>query len=324
MKILVSLFSKNPLMNVPDSFVNNLREEFPEIIFFVTRNKDALLKEIRDSDAIITYLIKTGWLKEIEKLRWVHFAGSGSSNLIPQQVLNSNIILTKSKGINANEVCEYVIALILALTKRLDVWVQAKLSGNINIQSPENSPGNLNGKVAGILGLGSIGQRVAKVLKGFNMKVIGTEVHTEMSLKYIDEIYPPDKYDVVLGNSDYIIITLPLTNSTRGMMGRNEFKMMKRSAFLINVSRGEIVQEDELIFALKEKIIAGAGLDVFKNEPLDSENELYKMENVIITPHVAGYSTDYWDNLYRLISYNIKNFINGKELKYKIDKITGF
>lgn len=156
-----------------------------------------------------------------------------------------------------------------------------------------------------------IGKETAKIAKAFGMKVLGVR-HSGNPLEFVDEMYTTDQLNVFLPNCDYVVVTLPLTQKTSRLFGAVQFKQMKPSAFFINIGRGEIVVESELIQALKEGTIAGAGLDVFEKEPLHLDSPLWEMDNVIITPHTSG-STEYYDQrvIENILIPNLKNYIAG-------------
>ncbi len=150
----------------------------------------------------------------------------------------------------------------------------------------------IHNKTIGLIGAGAIGKETARIAKAFGMKVIGVR-HSGKPEEYFDEMFTSGQLNDVLPQCDYVVVTLPLTQETRQLFGAKQFTLMKDSAFFINIGRGEIVKERDLIDALQNGVIAGAGLDVFEKEPLSEDSPLWELDNVIVTPHTAG-STEYY------------------------------
>jgi len=183
----------------------------------------------------------------------------------------------------------------------------------------------LSGKTAGLVGLGRIGSEIAKKAKCFGMKVIATRRNPSAPKPdYVDKLVPPCNLEELLADSDFVIIQIPLTKDTEGMFGEKELRPMKRTAYLVNASRGNIIKEHELIEALKKGRIASAALDTFSMEPLPEDSPLWNMQNVIITPHVAGLTPRYMERLTDLFCDNLRRFMNDEPLINVVDKSRGY
>jgi phosphoglycerate dehydrogenase-like enzyme len=177
----------------------------------------------------------------------------------------------------------------------------------------------------GLIGLGSIGQRVAQNARSFGMRVIATRrTLTKEFIPEIDELVPRDRLEYLLKESDFVVLALPLTPATRNYIGERELRVMKPSAFLINISRGGLLDESALIDALQEQRLAGAGLDAFQMEPLPPENPLWHMDGVIITPHIGGLSPYLVENANRLFMENLRRYLIGKPLLNVFDRDRGY
>jgi len=181
-------------------------------------------------------------------------------------------------------------------------------------------------KLLGIVGFGTIGQSLARKAKAFGMKVMATKNRMEKGekQKYVDRLLPRDKFREFLCTADFVVLTVPLTKETHHMIGSKELDCMKETAILINAARGGVIDEKALINALIEKKIAGAGLDVFEEEPLSPKSRLWDMENVIITPHVAGSRRDYFKKVGEIFRINLNRYMNGKPLLNLLDKRLGY
>ncbi|CUS81143.1 D-isomer specific 2-hydroxyacid dehydrogenase, NAD binding domain, partial [Candidatus Kryptonium thompsonii] len=162
-----------------------------------------------------------------------------------------------------------------------------------------------------------------KVAKAFGMYVIGMK-RTKTKVEYVDEVVTRAEMQHLLENSDFIVVVLPLTDETHHLIGEKEFNMMKKKPYFFNIGRGAVVDEKALINALKEGKIRGAGIDVFEDEPLPSDSPLWEMENVLVTPHIAGLFPNYWEEPTNLFIENFKRYINGKELINVVDKLAGY
>ena len=180
----------------------------------------------------------------------------------------------------------------------------------------------LKSKTIGIIGFGQIGKAIAKKVKAFDMHVIATKrlqkkVETK---KFVDELIPFSEINRLLKESDYVVIACPLTPLTKGMISTVQLKKMKPSSFIINIARGAIIDELALIHALQSKKIAGAGLDVFKNEPLEKSNPLFDMDNVFLSPHISGNFPEYQEDVIVQFAENLDRYFSGKALKNRVCK----
>ena len=230
-------------------------------------------------------------LKLSPKLRYIQSIGAGYEQF-PLGALKARVIrLTSASGANRNAVSEHAFALILALTRQIHTGRDNQnrrlwrgMISNIEVREDE-----LPGKTLGIIGLGAIGSRLAKLAKAFDMRVIATKRNPTTVQEHVDQVYAPDRLSELLRESDFVVLTCSLTEETRGLIDGQALTEMKPSAYLINVARGACVDEPSLLKALKRGAIAGAGLDVFHNEPLSGDNPLWSMEN-----GECGNHTPYW------------------------------
>ena len=253
-------------------------------------------------------------------LRWIHSTGAGVERLLGPEVKSREIVVTSSSGIH-KAVVEHVFAFMLAFFRRLHVALRSQLQRQWERRRAVGE--ELEGKTLGILGLGTIGAEISQKARAFGMRVIGMK-RTPSSVPGVERVVGLDELHTVLKESDVVVVALPMTPITRGLIGEAEFQVMKRSALFINIGRGPIVREDALIRALREGWIAGAALDVFEREPLPPESPLYEFENVIITPHVSGTSPAYMDRAIPLFCENLRRYLTGESLVNVVDKELGY
>lgn len=255
------------------------------------------------------------------RLKWVHVPVAGADHFLEKEIVESPVLLTNTR-IHATAIGEFVIWLMLMFAKQGISCFRVKQEKHWKPFTPML----LCSKTVGILGLGNIGNEVARLSKVFGMRVIATRrsVRRMVLPKYIDKIVPRERLNELLPESDFVILTLPFTSETEKMIGENELRMMKPTAYLINVARGRIVDEHALIVALQERWIAGAGLDTFVTEPLPEESRFWKLPNVIITPHVAGNMENYQDLAVKVFCENLRRYLSNKKLLNIVDKKRGY
>lgn len=318
MKVLVNY-------ELSDRLKNRIKKTVECVDLVFTTDPEESLSEIRDSDALFGYLTPE-MLEVAQKLKWNQTPMAGLARYLPKlpELIESEIIVTNAAGIYDEEIATHVFALITAFSRDLPtlirsqddgVWVDRK---NLRIEP-------LLGKTLGVIGLGGIGTEVAKRGNAFGMRVIATRAHPEKGKpSFVEKMWGIEGLNQLLEESDFTVICTPHTPATEKMIRRKELKTMKKSSFLINIGRGVSIDLKDLAFSLLSGEISGAGLDVFEEEPLPKDSPLWKMKNVIITPHVAaaGLSSLYEERRVEIFLNNLKNFIEGKDLTNIVDKRT--
>jgi len=291
--------------------------------FFHIDNDNGLKNKINDLDILATYEISESvFSKRSNRLKWIHFGTAGIEQSLFSSILKSKTIITNASGVHASPVSEFSLGMILYLSKEFNGCEEFKNSGNWTQWELARKTIQLKGKIVGIIGFGNIGKAIAKKAKAFDMKVIATRRLQKKveKKKIVDELIPLSNLDYLLTESDYVIIACPLTPLTMGMIGGNELAKMKSSSFIINIARGAIIDESALINSLKQKQIAGAGLDVFSAEPLDKNNPLFELDNVFLSPHIAGNFPEYQKDVVMQFADNLNRFLAGGKLKNRVCK----
>ncbi|WP_186578836.1 D-2-hydroxyacid dehydrogenase [Aquibacillus kalidii] len=296
--------------DIDNKLVEAIRKTIPNWEVIVGKDDAIWSKHMDDAEVI------AGWKEGMENivrqantnLRWIQSWSAGVDYYPLQDLENKSIYLTSATGVHAYPISETIFAMMLGFTRKLHSYVRNQVNKR---WANENINGELHGKTIGIIGVGAIGKETAKIANAFGMKVIGVR-NSKMEEPYIDQMVTTNQVNEILPNCDFIVVTLPLTQNTYHYFGPEQFNLMKPSSFFVNIGRGEVVNEQALIQALKNQQIAGAGLDVFEKEPLDKQSSLWEMENVIITPHTAG-ATAYYDNrvVEDILIPNLKQYITG-------------
>ncbi len=260
-------------------------------------------------------------LAQSEALKLVHVGSTGVDRYMVPEFQQSGIILVNSRGVHGPTVADHAMAMLLALSRGFhEAWDNRRhRKWDAKVESVVNLPG----KTAGLLGLGAIGLEVAARCKAFGMRAIGTRRNPQQS-ELVDRVLPPSGLNQVLSESDFVVCSLPLTRETHHLLTISEFSLMKPSAFFINVGRGAVVKEEDLIVALSKGMFKGAGLDVFEEEPLPAESPLWDMPNVIITPHSAGFDEGHSKKTFDIFLENLVRYQQGLPLINVVDKQLGY
>jgi phosphoglycerate dehydrogenase-like enzyme len=306
--------------NIGADEIRKIREAAPSAAI-VSAEAANLNEQAADADAIIG-TIDPDLLRAAKKLRWVQVYSAGVEHYVFPELVESTVVLTNCKILQGPEIADHAVSLLLALTR--DLYIAIPGRAKEEWQRREYSPIELRGKTAVIIGVGGIGFQIAQRTHAFDMTVIGIDPK-DMPLNYfVSRMLPPDQLDTVLPQADVVFMAAPLTPKSQGMMGRRQFGLMKKGSYFIAVSRGKTYDSDALVEALKAGRLAGAGLDVTNPEPLPKGHPLWKFENVIITPHVAGQSDGVQARRMALIEENVARFVRGEPLLNVVDKRRGY
>ena len=282
------------------------------------RELDAILAE---TDIVYGMRVPVNLLPRSPKLKWIQVTSAGVDRYLTDEFKKSSVMLTNVSGIHATPIGEFVMEMMLMWAKKAPLCFELKQK-----KEWQRFPSTvLRGKTVGIIGLGSIGQEVARLSKAFRMRVIATRRSPrKQTARNVDLLLPPNGLLRLLAESDYVAICLPLTKETRKLIGESELRAMKPTAFLMNIGRGPIIDEDALVKALEQKWIAGAGLDVFATEPLPKESRLWDMPNLIFSPHISGGQEEYEQQATELFCRNLKRYIEEKRLINLVNKELGY
>jgi phosphoglycerate dehydrogenase-like enzyme len=276
--------------------------------------------------------IAAGWLKpddvlRLPKLRWAqHWAAGVDAFTSNPDIAAGNFMLTNGSGVHTIPITEHILAYLLSFARGLHCAVRAQVDHRWG--KPEDpcryDVFELPGKTMVLIGVGAIGERTARMASALGVRVIGVRRDPSKGAKTITEMVSPDRLLEVLPRADFVVLTVPLTDATRGMIGDAELRAMKETAIVINIGRGGTIQEDALIQALQEERIGGAGLDVFENEPLPPDSPLWDMPNVIVTSHYAGHNPHYNDRAMNIFLDNLHHYISGTALHNVVDMDAGY
>lgn len=289
-------------------------------------NDANVMSEIVDADAYIGE-ITSPEVRAGRNLKWVGVMSAGVERvLFPRDgtsaLRDSNITLTNNKIVQGREIADHALAMLLMLSRNLYILYR---NDQQQLWNPRSFHGiELNGKTAVVVGVGGIGTQIAVRAHAFGMTVIGVDTEDKPFVPFLKKVVKPDQFDDVIPQADVIFISVPDTPKSHKMMGTHQFELMKKNSYFIAVSRGGIYDINGLVKALDEKRLAGAGVDVTDPEPLPKGHALWKFENVIITPHIAGRSDQDTVRMVGTIKENIRRFVEGKPLINVVDKQKGY
>lgn len=290
-----------------DGYLSAVKARFPELSVKAFSREEEIGSLIERADILLTRKISDGLLRRAKKLQWIQVKTSGVNYIVDLPSYKKDILLTSARGIHGPQVSEMAMLLMLALNRNFPQ----------NVKNQEKRvwarwPGKLlYGKQVGILGIGVIGEEIAKKCKAFGMTVHGIDI-VDRRIDSVDYFYNPSALLQVMPKVDYFVIVVPYTRETEHMINREVLSAMKPTSYLVNLGRGKVVDEAALIEALKQEKIAGAGLDTFATEPLPQDHPLWGLRNLIVTPHVAGASENYVEQVFSIFGENLSRFLKGE------------
>ena len=296
-------------------------------VMYADKGGDAAAREklnaiLANAEIIYGFGLPVDVIARAPKLKWVQMTSAGVDRFLTDELRQSKVIMTNVRGMHAVPMGEFVLNKMLMFAKGAQNCFQQKQGK----QWKPFMPSMLHSKTVGIVGLGSIGHEVARLSKAFGMRVLAMRRSEgkAKATRYVDGTFPQGQLKQMLSESDFIVLTVPLTSETHKFIGEAELRSMKPTAFLINVARGNVVDEEALVRALEGNRIAGAALDVFAVEPLPAGSRLWDLSNVIFSPHIAGGMEGYAEQANDIFCENLKRYLAGKKLLRIVDKNKGY
>ncbi|HEY2361918.1 MAG TPA: D-2-hydroxyacid dehydrogenase [Candidatus Angelobacter sp.] len=325
-KIAILLHDEFEMWRPPAWFVEKLRAEFPQVEISNSTQKRNDEQALDGADVMIGWSLPPEQLRAAKSLRWIYSITAAIDQFLYPELISTDITLTNAGSVHGPVVAEHAIAMLLALAKRLPSatrYQQRRKWAMEAIWKEQPRPREVRGASLVVVGLGSIGAEVASMAAALKMHVIGVREHQERGTAGAHEVVGYNALDSAIARADFVVLAAPFTERTRHLIDARRLQLFKPTAFLINVSRGALVDEAALVNALRDRL-AGAALDVFEEEPLSRWSPLWKMPQVLITPHTAFLTENVWQRHYEVFVANLKRYLAGAALEGVIDKKRGY
>ncbi|WFU71262.1 D-2-hydroxyacid dehydrogenase [Bradyrhizobium sp. CB2312] len=311
------------LLNIPtaEAYARLIAERFPKVRAIVASDPERLVQYVGQADVLLAARFPVEVFDQARKLRWFQCINAGVDSMLPIRDKARHITVTNARGIHGDIIADFVMAGVTMLHWDFRRYLREQSERKWR---PRYDVAPLADKTLGVLGLGSIGATIARRAKSAGMTVVGSKRDISVPVEGVDALFASDALEDLLPLCDFLVLAVPATVETVGLIGAAQLARMRRDAFLINIARGSVIVEAELIKALQTGTIAGAMLDVFKREPLPYDSPLWDMPNVIATPHVAGSPTNYTARVFSIFADNIERFQRGQALKNVVDLGRGY
>jgi phosphoglycerate dehydrogenase-like enzyme len=328
MRLVICVINPSPIWNWPEWATEKLRAEFPAVEVVDVREARNLDDLLPDTDALVTSVrLRPQQIASAKRLRWIHSPSAAVHHLLSPELAAAPITLTNGAVVHGSVVAEHAMALLLGLARGLRRAASAQDErrwSQRELWSSFGGLGELRGRTILIVGLGHIGRELAPRLRPFGVHLAGIRNHPELGPAGCDEVFPPAALAEQVSRADAVVLALPVTDSTRGLIGAAELERFKAGAWLVNVGRGDLVDELALIAALQSGHLGAAALDVFEHEPLAAESPLWTMPQVLITPHIGSTTGPSWKRQAELVGRNLHHLLAGEPLEEVVDKTRGY
>lgn len=327
MKVVTFFHLQEVRWALPESERERLESDVPGVRVVSVEDPSELSGALADAEVFAGFHFPSQHFAAARQLRWVHSASAGvEANLFPELV-HSDVVLTNSAGVHAISIPEHVLGQMLVLARNFHEAVRLQTRAEWNrfqVITFGSSISELCGANLAVLGAGAIGRNLARLAAALGMHVRVMRRDPSRPVPGAEAVVVPDRLHELLGWADWVVCALPLTAETRGLIGTREIQAMRSSACLINVGRGESIDEHALGDALRRGALAGAALDVFVEEPLSPTHPFWALPNLVLTPHISGYTRHYFRNVLDIFADNLRRFANGRPLRNVVDKQLGY
>ncbi len=326
-KLVICVWHPFTLWRPPADVAVHVRRRWPGMRVVHLPTYDGLDAEMPDTDIFVGWSLKPQQFRMAKQLKWIHATAAGVDQLMYPELRQSSVVLTNASGVHSIPMAEHILGTIIALARRFPSavryqswhhWAQQE------IWDEPIRPRELHGQTLLLVGFGAIGQEVAKRVRPLGMQIWACTRSGKTDSPDVDRVVPSTQLDDVLREADYVVLAAPVTPETHLLMNEKRLACMKPTAFLLNVSRGSLVDETALVKALQQRAIAGAALDVTQIEPLPPDHVLWTLENVFITPHISAVSEFLWDRQTELLLENLERWFAGREMINRVNLQRGY
>lgn len=304
----------------PDGYATLIRRRFPDLRVLSAKDATTLDCYLAEADVLLAPRFPVEAFDKARRLRWFQCSNAGVESILPIRDRIRGLIVTNARGMHGEIIADFVMAGVTMMHWNFPRFMREQSRREWHPR--EVAP--LAERTLGVVGLGSIGVAIARRGKSVGMTVVGSKRDLTEPIAGVDKLFPPNGLSELLHLSDFVVLAVPNVPETTRLIGYEQLRLMRRTAFLVNIARGSVVAENELIEALRAGTIAGALLDVFEREPLPANSALWTMPNVIVTPHIAGNPIDYTRRLFEIFSDNLQRFLARQPLRNVVDLRRGY
>jgi len=323
--VLEAVRFDNAVWDLPGRFVDALRQRFPAVRFSSPPDLAAARTRVDDADVVIGWAVTPDNFAAARRLRWVHATSAGVGSLLFPAMVDSDVTVTNSRGLHADAMAEHTLAVMLGFVRRLHHARDAQRERRWAQDAMWSAGfGALSGTTMVLVGLGAVGSAIARRARALGVRVVAVRRRPHPDPGAADEQHAPEALADVLPRADWLVLAAPLTTATRQLVGAAELARLRPSAVLVNIGRGQLVDESALVAALRAGALAGAALDVMADEPLPDASPLWDLPDVVLTPHVSGVGPLYWERAMAIFEDNLARFIDGRPLANVVDKREGY
>jgi phosphoglycerate dehydrogenase-like enzyme len=326
-KIVAYFRLKEVRWTIADQDVARLEAGWPGVRIVSLEGDERLAAELADAEVFVGWDFPAEHFAAAKRLCWIHSASAGVENNLFPALVASDVVLTSSAGLHSVCIPEHVLGQLLVLARNFheaERLRQRREWNRFGVIAFNGGIRELKGSKLAILGAGAIGRSLVPMAVGLGMHVRVMRRDASRAVPGAEAVVPPSGLHELLAWADFVVLAVPSTPETKGMIGEKELAAMRSSAFLVNVARGEVVDEQALARVLAAGGLAGAALDVFSEEPLPAEHPFWELPNLVLTPHVSGYTPGYFDKMLALFEDNLGRYLGGEPLRNVVDKRLGY
>jgi len=326
LRVLEFIRHADPMWNLPQPLVEDLRRRFPEVTIDSPRDQAEAEGLLPEADIVLGWAVKQDNFARARRLQWIQVTAASVAGLLFPALVDSPVQVTNGRGLWSEAMADHTIGAMMMFARKLHLardrqnerrWTQSELNEGAPFRS-------LRGATLGLIGFGTIGSAIAERASALGMNVIAVRRHPATDPAPAHEQWPVERMPELIERAEWLVLSTPLTAETRGMIGAAELSRMRKDAVLINLGRGPLIDEPALIDALERGVIAGASLDVFDREPLPADHPLWAFPQVILTPHISGLGDRLWERATDLFARNLTAFREGRPLENLVDKRAGY
>jgi phosphoglycerate dehydrogenase-like enzyme len=326
-KLVICVWHPFSLWRPPAEFAAALRLHWPKMTVIHLPDYKRLAHELPHTDIFVGFSIRAKQIAAARKLKWIHSTAAGVAQLTYPELRNSGIVVTNASGVHTIPMAEHTLGMLITMARRFPDYFRAqgkKHWAQQDVWDGEVRPREMHGSVLLIVGFGAIGRELAKIARPMGIKVWAVTRSGRGNSELAERIFPAKEFESALPNADFVVLAAPETADTHRLMGARQIGLMKRTAYLFNVSRGTLLDEAALADALKRRVIAGAALDVTEDEPLSRWSPLWKLDNIFLTPHMSASSDQLWERQAALLVNNLERWFSGHDLLNRVDLHRGY